>query len=52
MNMPQDSEMYQDTAQFVVNQVHPGLLDLFTTQTRTIIAQQNLAKQKNQERER
>lgn len=52
MNMPQDSEMYQDTAQFVVNQVHPGLLDLFTTQTRRIISQQDLSKQKNQERER
>ncbi len=50
--MTQGSELYQDNAQFAVNQAHPGLIDLFTSQTRTIIAQQNLAKQKNQERER
>ena len=52
MNMPEGSELYQDTAQFAVNQAHPGLLDLFTTQTRSLIAQKERSPKKQSQRDR
>lgn len=52
MYMPEDGELYRDTAQFVVNQAHPGLVNLFTSQTKTLISFRDVAKQNNQAHER
>ena len=52
LNMPEGSELYQDTTQFAVNQAHPGLLDLFTTQTRSLIAQKERGAKKQSQRDR
>lgn len=52
LQMPEGSERYQDTRPFVVDNAHPGLVDLFTTQTLTLIQQKERMKQGKETYER